>query len=56
MENLISTIQLAEKLNVHKATVIRMANDKRIPVIKISETEFRFNLKEVLVALEKNSK
>tara|TARA_R100000541_G_scaffold56783_2_gene66427 strand:- start:386 stop:562 length:177 start_codon:yes stop_codon:yes gene_type:complete len=48
---LLKTKELAEKLGVHPITVNRMAKDGRIPFIKISDTEFRFNYEEVIEAL-----
>ena len=53
-ENLLSTTQLSKKLSVHRITVIRMANDGRIPYVKISDTEYRYDYKKVMVALENN--
>ena len=55
MENLLSTTQLAEKLNVHYMTVLRMVKAERIPFIKVGKTEFRFDLKKVMGALEKTT-
>ena len=52
MEILISTSELAERLDVHKITVQRMANDGRIPCIKISSTEYRFKYSDVMEALK----
>ena len=52
--DLLSTSQLAKKLGVHRITVIRMANDGRIPYIKISDTEYRYDYKKVMAALEAN--
>jgi excisionase family DNA binding protein len=51
MTQLLTTAQLAEKLNTSKMTVLRMAKDGRIPHIKISKTEFRYDIDEVLEAL-----
>tara|TARA_R110002096_G_C14496554_1_gene715028 strand:- start:708 stop:890 length:183 start_codon:yes stop_codon:yes gene_type:complete len=55
MENLLSSAQLAEKLNVHKYTIHRMANDGRIPCVKLGKTDFRFDLKKVMAALEETN-
>lgn len=52
--NLVSTTQLAKKLGVHRITVIRMANDGRIPYIKISDTEYRYDYEKVIATLEVN--
>ena len=49
-----STSQLAKKLGVHRITVIRMANDGRIPFMKISDTEYRYDFEKVMAALEVN--
>ena len=53
-ENLISTNELAKKLSVHRMTVVRMAKDGRIPFLKISDTEYRYNYEKVITALESN--
>jgi len=53
--NLLSTNELAEKLNVHRITVVRMVNDGRIPYIKISDTEYRYDLEKVMTHLEANT-
>ena len=50
-----TTNEVAEYLNVHRITVIRMANDGRIPVIKLSSKEYRYQLDEVLAALKEGS-
>ena len=52
---LLSTNELAEKLNVHRITVVRMVNDGRIPYIKISDTEYRYDLEKVMTRLEENT-
>ena len=52
---LLSTTQLAKKLGVHRITVVRMANDGRIPYIKISDTEYRYDYDKVIEALEANT-
>ena len=52
---LLSTNELAEKLNVHRITVVRMVNDGRIPYIKISDTEYRYDLEKVMARLEENT-
>lgn len=49
---LLTTNEIAEKLNVHPATVRRMVKRKQIPYIKLSDKEFRFQLEPVLTALQ----
>ena len=49
---LLTTTELAAKLNVSRITVLRMAKDKRIPYIAISATEFRYNYNEVIAKLK----
>lgn len=51
---LISTKELAKELNVHPETVRRMARRNQIPFIRVSETEFRFNLQQVIDRLQNN--
>ena len=51
MNKLLTTAELAEYLNTARMTVLRMAKDGRIPHIKISKTEFRYDVNEVLKAL-----
>lgn len=53
--NLLSTNELAEKLNVHRITVVRMVNDGRIPHIKISDTEYRYDFEKVMTHLQANT-
>ena len=53
--NLLSTNELAKKLNLHRITVIRMVNDGRIPYIKISDTEYRYDYEKVIASLEANT-
>ena len=53
--SLLSTTQLAKKLGLHRITVVRMANDGRIPYIKISDTEYRYDYGKVIEALENNT-
>ena len=53
--NLLSTTKMAEKLGVHRITVVRMAKDGRIPYIKISDTEYRYDSEKVIKALEANA-
>ena len=55
MTELITTFELAEKLKVHKMTIHRMVKDGRIPCVKLSKTEFRFDLIKVLEALKENT-
>lgn len=47
-----TTLELAEKLNVHRVTIMRMAKDGRIPYIRISPTEFRYDFEKVMEALQ----
>ena len=54
--NLLSTTKMAKKLGVHRITIVRMANDGRIPYIKISDTEYRYDAEKVIAALEVNNK
>ena len=54
--NLISTTEMANKLGVHRITVVRMAKDGRIPFVKISDTEYRYDMDKVIAALEINNK
>ncbi|AZU97905.1 hypothetical protein [Vibrio phage LP.1] len=53
---LITTKELAKELNLHPETVRRMARRNQIPFIRVSETEFRFNLAEVLDRLQNEGK
>ena len=53
--SLLSTTQLAKKLGLHRITVVRMANDGRIPYIKISDTEYRYDYDKVIETLEANT-
>lgn len=50
---LLTTFELAAKLNVNPITVLRMVKSKRIPYIAISKTEFRYDLVEVMTELKK---
>ena len=47
-----TTQELAERLNVHRITIMRMAKDGRIPYIKISDTEFRYDWDKVMAKLD----
>lgn len=49
---IVSTKELASKLKVHPETIRRMVRRKQIPVIKISETDYKFNLEDVIKTLE----
>ena len=53
--NLLSTTKMARKLGVHRITIVRMAIDGRIPYLKISDTEYRFDAKKVIAALENST-
>lgn len=53
---LVTTVQLAQILNVHTNTVRRWVKEDRIPRIKISETDFRFDVEKVIAALEEQNK
>ena len=52
-EPLMKAAALAEYLDVHRATVYRLAQTGKIPFITIGNT-MRFNLEKVLEALENN--
>ncbi len=52
MTTLLTTNQLAKKLNVHRITVIRMVSKGRIPYIKVGATEYRYDEEKVMTALE----
>lgn len=52
----ITTSDLAKLLSVHENTVRRWTRDGRIPHIKISETDFRYEVEKVIAALEKQAK
>jgi len=56
MSTLLTTNELAAKLNVHRITVLRMANKGTIPYIAIGKTEQRYEWDKVIEALEVNSK
>lgn len=56
MVNLLTTNELAERLNLHRITVRRMSIDGRIPSIFISDTETRYDWDDVIAALKNNSK
>ena len=56
MSALLTTNELAAKLNVHRITVLRMANKGTIPYIAIGKTEQRYEWDKVIEALEVNSK
>ena len=49
---LLTTNELAERLNVHRLTIMRMVGDGTIPHIKISKKEFRYEYDEVILALK----
>jgi|TARA_R110002124_G_scaffold97565_1_gene242552 excisionase family DNA binding protein len=53
---LLSTTDMAKHLSVHRITVVRMAIDGRIPFLKISDTEYRYDRDKVIAALEINNK
>ncbi len=53
--NLLTTKELSDKLNVHPETIRRMVKRGQIPFIKLSEKEFRFNLENVIKALEEGA-
>lgn len=52
MSALLTTNELAAKLNVHRITVIRMVNNGRIPYVKVGATEYRYDEEKVMQALE----
>jgi len=43
--------QLAERLGLSKVTVIQLANDGKIPALKLPSGHYRFNEEEVRAAL-----
>ena len=53
--NMLTTKELSDKLNVHPETIRRMVKRGQIPFIKLSEKEFRFNLENVIKALEEGA-
>lgn len=55
MSVLLTTNELAKKLNVHRMTISRMVNKGTIPFIKIGETEYRYEWDKVIEALEVNN-
>ncbi len=55
MSVLLTTNELAAKLNVHRITVLRMANKGTIPYMAIGKTEQRYDWDKVIAALEVNN-
>lgn len=55
-KNLISTTKMAKRLGVHRMTIVRLVKAKRIPYIKISSTEYRYDAEKVIAALEESTK
>lgn len=53
---LLTTNEMAAKLNVHRITVMRMATDGRIPYIKISATEYRYEEDAVMEKLRSTTR
>lgn len=49
---LLTTIELAEYLQVHPETIRRMVKRGQIPVVKLSEREYRFDFEKVMETLE----
>lgn len=49
-----TTKELADHLKVHPETIRRMVKRGQIPYIKISETNFKFELDTVLEVLQNN--
>lgn len=49
---LLTTTKLAEALNTHPATVLRLAREGRIPRMQLGRHGYRYNLDEVLEALK----
>ena len=52
-EDFLTTKQLAERLQVSTRTVRNMVKERRIPVIRMSKRDFRFDIGMVKRALEK---
>ena len=48
---MLKSSELAERLSISKATVIALANDGKIPSIRLPSGHYRFNEKEVIAAL-----
>ncbi len=55
-EKPITTKELCEYLGVSEPTIIRMKKKKLIPFFTVGGTSVRYNLTDVIKALEKNSK
>tara|TARA_R110002049_G_scaffold86363_2_gene219734 strand:- start:4 stop:246 length:243 start_codon:yes stop_codon:yes gene_type:complete len=53
MKKLLTTKELAECLNVHPASISRKVIKGEIPFYRLSKTDLRFDLEEVLAELKK---
>lgn len=51
---MISTKELAKEIGVHPETIRRLTRNNSIPFTKINARTFRFNLQDVLEALDGN--
>ena len=51
----ITTKELSLHLGLHTETIRRMCRDGRIPYIKVSKTDFKFDLEKVIKRLEKDA-
>ncbi len=51
-EKLLTSEELAEKLQIHPATILRYAREQILPVIKVGGTN-RFILSDVVAAMQK---
>lgn len=56
MKKLLNSKELAEYLNIHHGSVKRMVASDRIPFIRLSKTDLRFDLEEVLKKLKEGAK
>ena len=52
-QHLLNKEELAERLRVYPATVMKWEKEGRIPSIRVSPRVIRFDFKEVLEALKK---
>lgn len=52
MTKFIGTRELCEVLQVSKATILKLVKENTIPHLKVTSTNFRFDLDKVITALE----
>lgn len=52
---MLKSSELAERLGLSKQTVIGLANDGKIPAIRLPSGHYRFDEKEVIAALRKEA-